>query len=110
MNFRQRSKFLFEDGDRAEGGVGVPVAVDPLPYQVFVFPDVTSIVRFISVSVVTVWTPGKKLRSKVLINTIFNEHICFIIHKMNTSGRYMKTGFSFIWTVFMWPLVAVDIF
>ena len=60
LNFRQRSEFLFEDGDRAEGGVGVPVAVDPLPDQVLVFPDVSSVVWLVAVSVVTVWTPGKK--------------------------------------------------
>jgi hypothetical protein len=65
LNFRQRPEFLLEDGDRAEGGVGVPVAVDPLPDQVLVLPDVTSIVRLVTVSVVAVWTPEIRGKNKV---------------------------------------------
>ena len=55
------SQLFFEDGDGPERRKRIPVAVDAGVDDVIVFPDVTSVVGFVAVSVVAVRTPRAKI-------------------------------------------------
>ena len=63
LNLVKGSDFFFQNGDRALRRVGVPVAVDPLADEVFVFPDVAPVVRLVAVAVVAVRAPRTKIAS-----------------------------------------------
>jgi hypothetical protein len=66
----KRSDFFFQNGDRSLRRIGVPVAVDPLADEVFVFPDVAPVVRLVAVAVVAVRTPGTRIDSILECNWV----------------------------------------